>query len=48
MLSFTKLFVDTPLWVVKLFVPDLYIIIWVSVILAVSGGIIKCVRIIRR
>ena len=48
LLFFTKIFVQTPLWVVQLFVPDLFIIIIISVILAAAGGIIKLIKVIGR
>ena len=44
LLSFTKLFVDTPLWVVRQFVPDLYFVILISAAMALTGGIIKAGR----
>lgn len=44
LLSFTKLFVDTPLWVVRQFVPDLYFVILLSAAMALTGGIIKAGR----
>ena len=43
LLTFTKLFIDTPLWVVKSFVPDLYIVILASAAIAFLGGIISAV-----
>ena len=41
LLTFTKALINTPLWVVKSYVPDFYCIIWLSAFLAVAGGIIK-------
>lgn len=46
LLSATKLFADTPLWVVRLFVTDLYIIIVASAICSFGAVIIRCVRLI--
>lgn len=48
LLSATKLFANTPLWVVRLFVTDLYIIIVTSAICSFGAGIIRCVKLIRR
>ncbi len=48
LIFFTKIFIQTPLWVVQLFVPDLYIIIILSVILSVVAGIIKVIKVIGR
>ena len=47
LLTFTKIFFDTPLWVVRLFVTDLYIINVISIIIAFSAGIIRFVKIMR-
>lgn len=44
LLTFTNLFIDTPLWVVKQFVPDLYGILIASSVLSVAGGVLKCIR----
>lgn len=46
LLSATKLFADTPLWVVRLFVTDLYIIIVASAICSFGAGVIRCVKLI--
>ena len=46
LLSATKLFANTPLWVVKLFVTDLYIIIVTSAICSFCAGVIRCVKLI--
>ncbi|MBQ2529785.1 MAG: hypothetical protein II547_05990, partial [Treponema sp.] len=48
LLTFTKILLDTPLWVVRLFVPDLYIVLLVSASLAFIGGIVKVFRICRK
>ena len=47
LLTFTKIFFDTPLWIVRLFVTDLYIINVISIIIAFSAGIIRFVKIMR-
>lgn len=47
LLSFTKLFFDTPLWVVKSYVPDLFWVIVASIVLSVSGAIRSAVRRLR-
>ncbi len=44
LLTFTKLFIDTPLWVVRSFVPDLYVILLLSSSFAFAGGVIKLLR----
>ena len=41
LLSFTRLFFATPLWVVKSYVPDLFCVIVISTTLIVLGGIIR-------
>ena len=41
LLMFSKILLDTPLWVIRLFVPDLYIVLLVSACLAFIGGIVK-------
>lgn len=46
LLSATKLFANTPLWVVRLFVTDLYIIIVTSAICSFGAGVIRCVKLI--
>ena len=48
LLTFTKILLDTPLWVVGLFVPDLYIVLLVSASLAFIGGIVKVFRTCRK
>ena len=48
LLTFTKILLDTPLWVVRLFVPDLYIVLLVSASLAFIGGIVKVFRTCRK
>ena len=47
LLTFTKLFIDTPLWVVKQFVPDFYGVLLTGAALAFTGGVVKVSRIIR-
>ena len=44
LLTAIKIFVDTPLWVVRQFVPDLYFVILLSAAMALTGGIIKAGR----
>lgn len=44
LLTFTKLLLSTPLWVVRLFVPDFYGVIIVSAVIAFAGGLIKLLR----
>ena len=46
LLTGLKLFANTPLWVVRLFVTDLYIIIVTSAICSFGAGVIRCVRLI--
>ena len=41
LMTFTKVLLNTPLWVVRSYVPDLYFIIILSALLAVAGGIIN-------
>ena len=48
LVTFTKIFFDTPLWVVKSYVPDFYSVIIASFILAVIGGIVKCIKLFSR
>lgn len=48
LLTFTKVLLDTPLWVVRLFVPDLYIVLLVSACLSFVAGIIKLSGVCRR
>jgi len=48
LLTFTKLLLSTPLWVVRLFVPDFYGVIIVSALIAIAGGLTSLVRIISR
>ena len=47
LLTGIKLFANTPLWVVRLFVTDLYIIIVTSIICSFGAGIIRCVKVMR-
>ena len=44
LLVFTKLLFDTPLWVVKYFVPDLFWVIVVCVTLSLAGGAVWLVK----
>ena len=44
LLLFTKLCFDTPLWVVRSYVPDLFFVIITCVLLTLAGGIICFVR----
>ncbi len=44
LLVFTKLFFDTPLWVVRSFVPDFFWVIVVCVILSLAGGAVCLLR----
>ena len=44
LLLFTKLCFDTPLWVVRSYVPDLFFVIVACVLLTLAGGIICFVR----
>ena len=46
LLTFSKLLLSTPLWVVRLFVPDLYGVIIASALIAFAGGLVRLVRII--
>ena len=46
LLTFTNLLFATPLWVVRLFVPDFYGVIIASALIAFAGGILRLVRII--
>ena len=47
LLSFTQLFVSTPLWVVRLFVPDLYMVLLIAAVISLAGGVITWVKIIK-
>ena len=44
LLTFSLIFISTPLWVIKLYVPDLFLVIIISSVLAFCGGIIKLVK----
>ena len=44
LLTFTRLLLNTPMWVVRLFVPDLYYVIIVSAVIAFAGGLIRLFR----
>ncbi len=48
LLTLPRIFFATPLWIVRLFVPDFYTIILLSSILAFTGGAIKLYKIIIR
>ena len=41
LLSFAPLFASTPLWVVRLYVPDLYFILFAGAVIAFTGGIVR-------
>lgn len=43
LLSFSRLCASTPLWVVRLYVTDLYIILITGTVLSIAGGVIRCV-----
>ena len=47
LLTFTRLFLNTPLWVVRLFVPDLWGIIIAGALVSFSGVLVKVIQIIR-
>ncbi len=44
LLTFSKILIDTPLWVIKSFVPDFYCVILASVGLAITGGLVRAVK----
>ena len=44
LLLFTKLCFDTPLWVVRSYVPDLFFVIVACIILSFSGGAVSLVK----
>ena len=44
LLTFSKILIDTPLWVIKSFVPDFYYVILASSGLAITGGLIRAVK----
>ena len=46
-LLLSRLFFDTPLWVVKAFVPDMFAVIMISSFLLIIGGIVKICLIIK-
>ena len=46
-LMLTRVFFGTPLWVVKAFVPDLFVVIIISACLLFAGGIVKMILFIR-
>ena len=46
LLTFTRLLLNTPLWVVRLFVPDLYYVIIASAVIALIGGFVIQVKLI--
>ena len=47
LLTFTRLFLNTPLWVVRLFVPDLWGVIIAGALVSFSGVLVKVIQIIR-
>ena len=44
LLTFSKILIDTPLWVIKSFVPDLYCVILSSSLLAITGGLVRAAK----
>ncbi len=46
LLTFTRLLLNTPMWVVGLFVPDLYYVIIASAVIALIGGFVIQVKLI--
>lgn len=46
LLTFTRLLLNTPLWVVRLFVPDFYGVILASALIALFGGFVIQVKLI--
>ena len=46
LLTFTRLLLNTPMWVVRLFVPDLYYVIIASAVIALIGGFVIQIKII--
>ena len=44
LLTAIKIFFDTPLWVVRQFVPDLYFVILISAAFAFTGGIFRIIN----
>ena len=46
LLTFMRLLLNTPLWVVRLFVPDLYYVIIASAVIALIGGFVIQVKLI--
>ena len=46
-LMLTRVLFKTPLWVVKAFVPDLFVVIIISACLLFAGGIVKMILFIR-
>ena len=47
LLTFTNFLFATPLWVVRLFVPDFYCVIIAGAVIALAGGVLKLVKIIK-
>lgn len=47
LLSFSALLFETPLWVVKLFVPDLFMVIVAGAVISFAAGIIKGIRFLK-
>lgn len=46
LLTFTRLLLNTPMWVVRLFVPDLYYVIIVSAVISLVAGFVLQIKII--
>ena len=44
LLTFSKILIDTPLWTIKSFVPDLYCVILTSSLLALTGGLVRAAK----
>ena len=42
----TQIFFGTPLWVVKSYVPDLYLTILAGSVLSIFGGVVKIAKVI--
>ncbi len=47
LLCATQLIASTPLWVVRLFVPDLYMVILTAALIALAGGVLRLVKMMR-
>ena len=48
LLILPRLIASTPLWVVRLYVPDFYMILVTGAVLSLCGGVISAIRIIKR